>query len=141
MKVNRSGITRIVLEFNTIVIKVPNFSYSWQHFLKGLIANISENSVYKYSKIANENVEDVGYWKHEKKWQMLCPVKWCSWGGWILVMKRANMIKHEEEVKRLIYFGKTLYSYCDWVNNGFGGDDKYDNYGYIGNVLVKVDYP
>lgn len=30
--------------------------------------------------------------------------------------------------------------YKEWVDAGFGGDDKCGNYGYLGDRLVKIDY-
>lgn len=129
MKLNRKGVTRIVLEFKNIVVKIPNFSYQWDHFLLGLIANIRESRTYKYNKNS----------------ELLCPVLWCSWGGWVLIMKKADVEKHIKEVNA----DSTLEDdpnlelrlrYSKWIDAGFGGDDKCDNYGYIGEKLVKIDY-
>lgn len=64
-----------------------------------------------------------------------------SWGGWFLVMKRADVSRHKEEVRREISEGKAARCYASWINAGFGGDDKPDNYGYLGDQLVKIDYP
>lgn len=30
--------------------------------------------------------------------------------------------------------------YTKWIEAGFGGDDKADNYGYLNGKIVKVDY-
>ena len=120
MKVNRKGVTRIVLEFNTFVIKIPNFLY-WDHFLRGLLANIDERDTWKTSTLRIEG--DLSY--------LLCPVLWTSWGGWILCMRKADVNKHIEEDRFL--------NYSAWVNNGYGGD-KAENFGYLEGRLVKVDY-
>lgn len=129
MVVNRTGVTRIVFIFKQVVVKIPNFSYSWQHFLKGLLANIQENTCYK--------------WSGNK--ELLCPVIWASWGGWVLVMKRADIKRHEDEIRALPFTiqdpeEQVKERYKEWINAGLGGDDKCDNYGYINNRLVKVDY-
>jgi len=135
MKINRTGITRIVIELNSVVIKTPNFTYSWQHFLKGLVANIHENQTWKYTKS-----------------ELLCPVVWSSWGGWVLIMKKADTARLEKEIEMLPY--KMMYSpeardnwfeykkgfFNKWIDAGFGGDDKVDNYGYYQDRIVKIDY-
>lgn len=137
MRINRTGISRIVIEMDDVVIKVPNFTYSWYHFLWGLCSNIEENNIWKWNS-----------GKYEKgKSHLLCPVKWCSWGGWILVMKKADVDRHYREVcnsprnEGISSDEEVKLRYKDWIEVGFGGDDKCDNYGYIDDRLVKVDYP
>ena len=130
MKINQTGITRIVIELRNVVIKIPRFTYSWEHFLKGLIANISENKTWEYNSGKYE----------EGKSYLLCPVVWCSYGGWLLVMKKADMKRHEDEVRAWIDNGQEPMWYVAWKNAGFGGDDKCDNFGYYENRLVKIDY-
>lgn len=125
MKYNRTGITRLVFEFKNVVIKVPNYSYSWEHFLKGLIANIQESTTWKYNKHKPEITN------------ILCPVVWTSWGGWILIMKKADVKKHIDYVRSLPKEGNI---YSKWETCGFIGDNKADNYGFIGERIVKIDY-
>lgn len=112
MKINRNGITRIVIELERIVIKIPNFLYQWDHFLVGLLSNIREYRTWNYS----EN-------KH-----LLCPVIWCSWGGWILIMQKAEGVSWGEINLRI------------FTEAGLDGDDKEDNYGLINGRVVKIDY-
>lgn len=121
MVVNRTGITRTVWVFRYFVVKFPNWRYSWHHFLKGVLANIKENQTWKFTK--NE---------------LLCPVMWCSWGGWVLIMKRADVKSFENYVRALPDNSEETYK--KWIDAGFGGDDKCDNYGYIKGKLVKIDY-
>ena len=116
MKCNRSGITRIVFELKNIVIKIPNFFYQWDHFLKGLIANINESGVWQW---------------HPHK-ELLCPVVWCSWGGWILIMRKAKILTDKEFVEHV-----DIHAYTE---AGFDGDDKSDNYGWFEGRIVKIDY-
>ncbi len=133
--INSTGITRIVFVFKTFVIKIPNFRYSFQHFLKGLIGNINESQTWKYNRHRPEILE------------MICPVLWCSWGGWVLIMKRADVDGYIEWIKSLpplpegtdlIEHNKMFYS--KWINAGLGGDDKADNYGFLKGNVVKIDY-
>lgn len=120
MKLNRRGCTRLVIVLKTKVIKIPNFTYSWLHFVKGIVANFNENTTWKYNNLINRC--DKSY--------LLCPVVWCSWGGWVLVMERAEIINRE-----------------DWDNINieehikyFAGDDTLGNYGILNNKVVKIDY-
>lgn len=122
MKINQTGITRIVIELKSVVIKIPNFAYSWEHFLNGLLANIHERDVFNYSQ-RNE---------------LLCPIVFVSWGGWLLIMKRADVERHEKERTKDTIDNSIFYE--KWISSGFGGDDKPDNYGYYENRLVKIDY-
>lgn len=121
MKVKK-GITRIIFIFQNYVIKLPNFTYSWNLFLTGLLANLNERNCWKY------NVDN----------ELLCPIIWMSIGGWILVMKKVDVKKHIEE-RKLDNINHFDY-YIKWINSGFGGDDKPDNYGYLNEKLVKIDY-
>lgn len=120
MKINRCGITRIVFEFKAVVIKIPNFSYSWEHFIVGVLANIREHKTYRY----NSGKYDNGL-SH-----LLCPVLWCSWGGWFLIMKRVAVMTDDEY----------LNTDTSIHQLHFGGDDKSDSYGYLNGYVVKIDY-
>lgn len=117
MKINKTGITRLVIERSNIVIKIPNFTCQWSHFLQGLLSNINEALTYRWSE----------------KQEMLCPVIWCSWGGWILIMRKAIPCKYMDE-------GGEEIDYSKWIVEGLGGDDKPDNYGYYNGRIVKIDY-
>lgn len=117
MNIERKGITRIVLVFNTFVIKIPNFTYCWAHFLQGLLSNINESKTWKYNKN-----------KH-----LLCPVIWTSYGGWILIMKKAIVCRWLSENGEEIDYSK-------WTAVDLGGDDKSQNYGVYKDRIVKIDY-
>jgi len=130
MKINTGGTTRLVLEFKNFVVKLPNFTHSWFNFIQGIVCNINENQTYKF------NLD---------KQYLLAPVLWCSWGGWILIMKKADVKRHLEEVINSPKLNldpelEVLQRYSKWINQSLGGDDKCDNYGYIDNILVKIDY-
>lgn len=131
MKINREGVTRIVVELKTIVVKIPNFRYQWSHFIQGILSNINESNCWK--------------WNKEKR-DLLCPVIWSSWGGWILVMKKADVKRHVKEVYDMAGIGdidpegEVKIRYKKWIDANLGGDDKSYNYGYLGDRLVKIDY-
>lgn len=121
--IRSNGVTRIVFEFDKFVIKIPNFKYSWMHFLKGLIANMNENSIWKWQ--AHPNNETA-------RPDLLCPVLWASCGGWILIMQKAVRCEWIND--------ESQWNYKEWIDAGFGGDDKPDNYGYLNGKMVKLDY-
>jgi len=121
MKVNKIGITRIVIEFSSFVVKIPRFTYSWEHFLKGIVASINENKTWKY----NSGKYERGY-SH-----LLCPVLWCSWGGWILIMKKVDYC--------LTYRDYDKFNISKHKKH-FKGDDTVSNYGILQGKLVKLDY-
>lgn len=114
MKINNRGITRLVLEFNKIVIKVPRPKI-WRHFIIGLLANIDEYQTWSYSEYK----------------EYLCPVLWISLGGWILVMRKVDRILKDSEYDLMI---------VSKAKEHFPGDDKVENYGWLNNKLVKLDY-
>lgn len=138
MRICLHGVTRIVFIFRGFVIKIPNFTYSWDHFLKGLVSNIREKNTWNYNGYSEE--------RRLLREELLCPVLWCSWGGWILVMRKADVDRHYTEVYNAAYYGnidpekEVALRYKKWIDAGFGGDDKCDNYGYLGDRLVKIDY-
>lgn len=117
------GVTRLVIELDKVVIKIPNFTYQWNHFLKGLLANMSESCTWHYAGIEGS----FGYGHRH----LLCPVRWSSWGGWILVMQKVDRVLEWEE-----------YDKFDWSEHKrwFPGDDKVKNYGILDGRLVKFDY-
>lgn len=121
MKISRKGVTRIVIILRRYVIKIPNFTCQWSHFLRGLIGNMSENQTWKW----NSGKYETG------KSHLLCPVLWCSWGGWILIMKR---------VDELITDDNREFWDCDEHIKFFKGDDSISNYGILSGKLVKIDY-
>lgn len=120
MKLNRTGVTRLVFVFKRVVVKIPKPTI-WNHFLRGILSNINEHRTWKWNS-GNFN---------EGRQILLCPVLWCSWGGWILIMKRAEPI-NREDWSRIT----DISSY----KQHFGGDDTMSNYGWLDGVLVKLDY-
>lgn len=118
MRLIRTGCTRLVLELKTVVVKFPNFTYSWEHFIHGILANIRESRGWRYSK-------------HNKKIRaLICPVLFTSWLSLILVMKRVKVLSDEEYLKADISKHQEF----------FPGDDKSDSYGLLDGRVVKIDY-
>lgn len=110
MKIVRHGITRTVFVLNNIVIKIPSFRYDYKFFLEGLLANLNENRMWQNSKS-----------------QLLCPVLFCSWFAFFLIMKRADVCDESLVINYDLY-------------KDFGKDDKTDNYGILNGRIVKIDY-
>lgn len=119
MKINKKGITRIVFIFNKIVIKIPNYSYQHSHFLQGCLDNWNER---KYTK----------YWKNCKDcdlYDKIAPTYFCSWFGLFQIQakcepKLENLTMSEREIYKVL---------C-------GTDIKKENFGYLNNKLVCIDY-
>lgn len=120
MIINRKGSTRIVFLIKKHAIKIPNFLDGWTLFLKGLLANIQESNTWEWWRIPNSELFE--------RSELLCPIIWRSWGGWIVVMKRADPITNQDTrpvFLQLEYFIK---------------DHKDDNYGIINGKVVMIDY-
>lgn len=120
MKVNRTGITRIVFVFKNIVIKIPK-PFIWHHFLTGILANMNESNTWKWNS---------GKYGRGRSY-LLCPVIFCSWGGWILVMKKID--------RAFNWNDEGKYNITEHVKE-FPGDDKITNYGLLNGKIVKFDY-
>jgi hypothetical protein len=123
MRINRKGATRIVIELTSVVIKIPNFLHTWQTFVRGLLSNIDENDTWLFNSGAYD----------EGRSKLLCPVEWCSWGGWILIMSKVDKVLTYDE------FWEIYDKAADHIKY-FPGDDTGPNYGFIDNRLVKIDY-
>ena len=116
------GATRIVFIFRHKVVKVPRLII-WSNFLRGLLGNITENRTWKWNS---------GRYAEGRE-KLLCPVLWCSWGGWLLVMRKVEVVTYAEW-KALTEKDITSYK------QHFPGDDHRRNYGWYEGRLVKLDY-
>ena len=120
MKIDLKGSTRIVLVFNKIVIKIPNFLYCHQHFLKGCYANWSERDYYKiHIKATYEN-----NMSHH-----VVPSYFCSWFGLIQIQAKCEPMLEHLTPKQMLFY-KPL---C-------GTDNKKENFGWYKGKLVCLDY-
>lgn len=122
MKINNNGVTRTVFILKSIVIKIPNVTHGWRNFLKGITGNIDERDTWRW----NSGKYEQGH-SH-----LLCPIVWASWGGWIVVMKKAKTLTQEE--------WDNMPYYTDEHTKYFPGDDTISNYGILDDRLVKIDY-
>jgi len=80
MRINKQGVTRIVLLTRKYAIKFPRINYGWKKFIEGICCNLSENEVYSITK---------------SEW--LCPVLF-SFGGFILIMPRIDILKNDIDI-------------------------------------------
>lgn len=110
----RKGIMRLVFLVGRWAVKVPRPRW-WRYFLKGLLANMTERDTW-------------AYWGAAACGDLLCPVIWCCPGGWLLVMRRAELLA-EDEVP------------LGWERRFEAFDDlKADNIGKLDGRLVLIDY-
>ena len=110
----KKGVTRIVILCKEYVIKIPNFTYSHSHFLKGAEANWSERM----------------FTKTFKDCEMITPTVFCAWFGLFSIQKRVEPLDFEIESKPY------LMSHFENVCNDF----KTENFGYLENRVVCIDY-
>lgn len=118
MLIERRGCTRIVIIINRWAIKIPNFTYSINHFLKGWVANIHEIDTWKAVTCKGSN---------EKIKYLLCPVISSYLWGFIIVMPKVIIVEDDGFIPH-----KELLKIC--------GDHKPDNYGWYKGRLVCIDY-
>jgi hypothetical protein len=102
------GVTREVLLVGRWAVKVPSIR-SWRLFLTGLLANLHED-----------------LWSATRD-RRLCPVRWCSPGGFVLVMARAEALAESDFVVDADFAGLPL-------------DAKPENFGRYGGRVVLLDY-
>jgi hypothetical protein len=122
MKINRQGITRIVILTKRYAIKIPNFTYCQQHILWGLLGNLNEANVSKNKQVAHR----------------ICPVLFHLPLGLLVVMPRVEVLN---DLQYHLYY-KDIQSLLYDVNEDsiISAESKSDSYGfYKGNVVV-IDY-
>ena len=113
------GTTRVVYFIGKYAIKIPVIK-PWRHFLRGLLANISEAQF--------SSVED---------FTGLCPVIFSLPGGFLNVMRKA------EPLPRETFEVESFYDeYLSSNNLPKGGmvEDKLDSFGILDGSVVAVDY-
>lgn len=121
MRINRTGVTRIVFVFSRVVVKIPNFLSGWRPFVSGVLSNINERDCWNWNS-----------GKYEKgRSHLLCPVLWSSWGAWFVVMRKVDKVLTMEEG-----WEHGLEEHMKY----FSGDDKGPNYGVLEGRVVKIDY-
>lgn len=119
MKINRTGVTRIVFIFGNFVVKIPKFSVEHSHFLKGCSANWDER---RYWKLWNQST---GCDLRNK----VIPTYFCSWFGLLQIQAKADVLSWDNPLtdEQIEYFNFTT-------------DTKPPNFGYYKGNLVCIDY-
>ncbi|OED34275.1 hypothetical protein AB832_07920 [Flavobacteriaceae bacterium (ex Bugula neritina AB1)] len=126
------GSLRVVYLIGGLAFKFPTIS-SWEHFLRGLLANMEEVHLWK-----NRSNVEFGF--------LLCPVRFSLPFGLLVVMKRAKVmtdedfLDREEEIKTLT----NAELFTPKVGNPFVfnsiGELKPSSWGFIDNKIIVVDY-
>ena len=112
----KKGVTRIVFILGSIVIKIPNFLYGHQNFLRGCLENWSER---KFTK----DFKDFDYYAYK-----ICPTLFSTWFGLLSIQPRAIVLKRELTNDEIKYF--------KYVTS----ETKLANFGYYEGRLVCLDY-
>lgn len=128
MKVCTNGITRIVFLTRRHAIKIPRLNYGWRLFIDGIRANLNEVELWRIAQVPGNQVTRVR--------RYLCPIVWSSWGGWIVVMKRAEPIVMTTHASYQNFAIRRAFLEMEKIV----GDHKDDNYGTIDGEPVMVDY-
>lgn len=115
----KKGVTRIVFVFKKFVIKIPNFTYSHGNFLSGCSANWDER---KYTK-AFYKCKDCN-WNNK-----VAPTYYSSWFGLLNIQPRVKILNRDLTEEEIIYFKESNIE-----------DLKSENFGYLNNKLVCIDY-
>lgn len=112
------GVTRTVLLVGNLAIKVPSFG-EWRLFLLGLLANMQER-----------NFSNLG-------WPELCPVLFSVPGGWLVVMRRAQILTDAEWSA---ISEEDITAFINKPNYSVPAELKSDSFGWLNGKLVAVDY-
>lgn len=119
------GVSRLVFCFPKygFVIKIPNFTYSIQHFLLGLLCNYNERKITKDFKNCHDEICVTLYNK-------IAPSYYCAMFEILLIQKYVKQISIED-------FENIDREYFSQVTNDF----TYRNFGFITeNQIVCLDY-
>lgn len=111
----KKGTTRLVFLIGKYVIKIPNFTYSWQNFLTGCLANCNERTFCKQ-------------WKGMPEYNLVAKTYFSSWFGLINIQERLSPITYRVPVANMGF-----QSVCS--------DLKYQNFGFNKKgEIVCLDY-
>ena len=113
---NRQGITREVFLTRRYAIKIPKLKYGWHKFLCGLLANMQERQFAAAG------------------WPQLCPVVFSLPGGWLVVMRRAEMLSDAE------WAAFNPEAFCETDDYHVPAEFKQDSFGKLDGRIVAVDY-
>lgn len=113
---NRQGITREVILTRRYAVKIPKLIYGWQKFLCGLLANMQE------AAFGRSGLPE------------LCPVVFAVPGGWLLVMRRAEMLTDAE------WIAFDARAFCETDGYVVPAEFKQDSFGKLDGRIVAIDY-
>lgn len=119
VKIHTNGVTRIVILIGKYAIKVPNFTYSHDNFLKGCSANWNERAFCRMFK--NTTGTEI--------YHRVAPSYFCSWFGLIQIQARCNP-----------YADSLSKTALEYLFNQVCTDIKSDNIGIYKGRLVCFDY-
>lgn len=108
------GSTRLVIVAGSLAFKLPRFTH-WKTFLRGLLANIQECEF------------------NTLKDPLLCPIYFSLPGGFLVVMPRVSPIKTKLSTRK-------FNSLVDRNTYILPIENKIDSFGYLGDILVAIDY-
>ncbi len=112
----KRGSTRRVFLVGSYAVKIP-WGVEWRHTLKGILGNINEAQISSYHA-------------------SFCPVVWCSWGGFILIMRRAEEMTYNDY--------KTYKADMDELRKSFWIEEyvepTFASWGFYEGRLVALDY-
>lgn len=112
------GTHRTVYLVGRWAIKRPVF-VEWRLFLLGLLANMQEA------------------WFSRMQWPELCPVVFACWGGFFIVMRRAERLSRSDFES----FSEMKYlSFIDRQEYRVPVENKLDSFGWLDGRIVAVDY-
>ncbi len=114
MIVIKKGLTRVCYLIGEYAIKLPRIN-RWEWFLKGLLGNMQERH---YSKLSD----------------VFCPVVFCVWGGWLIVMRRATPMTDVQFEEIPLEF------YTEHRHLQMTTEYKIDSFGWYKGRVVSVDY-
>jgi len=95
---------------------VPKVIYGWHKFLCGLLANMQERQF------------------AETGWPQLCPVVFSVPGGWLVVMRRAEMLSDAE------WCCFDPKAFCETDDYVIPAEFKRDSFGKLDGRIVAIDY-
>lgn len=74
-----TGCSRLVIHIGSYALKLPNFRWGWRSFLKGLLHNMNEATMWRWEDMPAEGR------------RCLCPIVFACPGGWFLLMPWAEV--------------------------------------------------
>lgn len=113
---------RIVLLTKRWAIKVPNFLDGWKLFLKGLLSNMQERELGRMD------------------YPELCPVLFSLPGGWLVVMRRVELLSDDEWPEFINHptIRKEKPHHVRWC--GVVVERKANSFGRLDGRVVCIDY-